>query len=117
MIVDDLNGRIGMLNDNKQLNLVPRKSDDSTINGQGKEIINFCNETSLIVANGRLENGKCTYFTLHKEEAKKSVIDYLILSQSLMHDVQDFEIKELVPYTDHAPMVVNLILNLKGDTD
>ena len=116
MIVGDLNGRIGKLNDNRQLNLTPRKSDDLMINGQGKEIIDFCNETALLIANGRLENGNCTYFTLHNEETKKSVIDYLIISQSLIHDISNFEIHEPVPYTDHAPMIIDFFLNLKQNT-
>ena len=48
IIVGDLNGRIGNLNDNESSNLPPRTSKDSTVNGQGKEIIEFCNETSPV---------------------------------------------------------------------
>lgn len=113
IIIGDLNGRIGALNDNKHLNIIPRKSNDPTINGQGKEIIEFCNETSLIIANGRLEEGKCTYFTLHKGEIKKSLIDYLIISESLTNKIKNFQIHEPVPYTDHAPMTIDLTLDLK----
>ena len=113
VIIGDLNGRMGTLNDNIQLNLVPRKSDDTMINGQGKEIIDFCNETRLIIANGRLEKGSCTYFTLHREEIKKSVIDYMIISQEIMHNIDKFEIHGPVNYTDHAPMIINLNFNLK----
>ena len=45
MIMGDLNGRIGKLCDNKHLKLPPRKSDDANINRQGKDILDFCNET------------------------------------------------------------------------
>jgi exonuclease III len=115
ILVGDLNGRIGTLNDNINLKLVPRKSDDLTVNGQGKEIIDFCNETTLLIANGRLERGNCTYFTLHKNEVKKSVIDYLLISRRLAyaHTIQNFEIHEPVTYTDHAPMLIDFGLPLK----
>jgi len=115
MIIGDLNGRIGSLNDNEKAITISRKSDDPVINRQGKEIINFCNETSLVIANGRFEEGKCTYFTLHGEETKKSLIDYCIISQSIIQNIQDFEVLEPVAYTDHAPMIVNLKFSVKQD--
>ena len=113
IIVGDLNGRIGNLNDNESSNLLPRTSKDSTVNGQGKEIIEFCNETSLCIANGRLEEGKCTYFTLHKGEIKKSLIDYLIISRNLIYGISSFQILEPVSYTDHAPLTIDLMLDIK----
>ena len=36
IIIGDLNGRIGTLNDNEELNLIPRKSDDPIVNGVEK---------------------------------------------------------------------------------
>ena len=113
MIMGDLNGRIGKLCDNKHLKLPPRKSDDANINRQGKDILDFCNETSLVIANGRLECGKCTYFTLYKEEVKKSMIDYLLISENLIENIDNFEIIDPVPYTDHAPMITHLTIPQK----
>ena len=116
ILIGDLNGRIGTMNDNGSLKLIPRKSDDLAINGPGKEIIKFCNETSLIITNGRLENGNCTYFTLYKNEIKKSVIDYLILSESMFNSISDFKISEPVTYTDHAPMHINITQEIRACT-
>ena len=62
-----------------------RTSDDCTINAQGREIIDFCNETQLVIMNGRLESGKCTYYALQNTIVKKSVIDYLIVSESVLN--------------------------------
>ena len=84
IIVGDLNGRIGLLNDNEHLKLKRRNSKDFTVNSQGREIIDFCNETQLIIMNGRLENGKCTYYALQNTTVKKSVIDYRIVSKSVL---------------------------------
>ena len=113
VMIGDLNGRIGTLNDNKNATSIIRKSDDPVINRQGREIIEFCNETSLIIANGRLEKGKCTYFTLHGEETRKSLIDYCITSQNTMKNIDKLEILEPVAYTDHVPIVINLKFSLK----
>ena len=113
LLIGDLNGRIGNLNDNEQLNIVPRSSMDEIINSNGKEIIEFCNETSLIIVNGRLENGSCTYYTLHRGEVKKSTIDYLIASQNMFERIGKCEILPPVSYTDHAPMNITLNVNLR----
>ena len=62
IVIGDLNGRIGRLNDNEKFKISPRDSDDLTINSQDKNIIDFCNETTLILANGRLGKGRCIFF-------------------------------------------------------
>ena len=83
IIIGDFNGRIGLLNDNVQKKLSARSSDDVIINGPGKELIQFCNETASTITNGRLESGRCTYHALHGDKVKKSVIDYMIVSDTI----------------------------------
>ena len=70
IIVGDLNGRIGWLNDNEEMKLKPRLSDDLVVNPQGREIIDFCNETKLIIMNGRFEDGRCTYYAMQNNIEK-----------------------------------------------
>ena len=115
IIVGDLNGRIGWLNDNEHMKLKLRTSEDLTINTQGREIINFCNETKLIIMNGRLENGKCTYYKLQNDTVRKSVIDYLIVSDSVLRLdlLRKFEIYAPATYTDHSPMIIELNIETK----
>ena len=114
ILIGDLNGRIGNENDNEDINLELRNLSDIATNTQGKEIIEFCEETSLIIANGRLEPGKPTYATLHDNKVRKSVIDYLLVSKSLFHCVKKFEILEPTLYTDHMPFKFELELEMKG---
>ena len=97
------------------MNLKSRISEDFTINTQGKEIIDFCNETQLRIMNGRMENGKCTYHALQNNKVKKSVIDYLIVSESVLNsDILDaFEVNAPTLYTDHSPMILELKIQLK----
>ena len=97
IMVGDLNGRIGLLNDNEQFKLKSRDSEDIIINSQGRNVIDFCNETALIIANGRLEKGRCTFFSLYRGDIKQSMIDYLITSRSLIENIDLFEIQPPVP--------------------
>ena len=112
IMIGDLNGRIGVENDNKNLGLPMRKSEDSTVNSYGQEIITFCNETKLVIANGRFENensvGKCTYHCILNNEVKKSMIDYFIVSESVLKILNEFDIGNPVLYTDHSHLKIKL---------
>ena len=112
IILGDLNGRIGTENDNKKYGLPKRKSEDKTINNYGHDIITFCNETNLIIANGRFENsdclGKCTFHCIQNGVVKKSMIDYLIISESILTLLNEFEIGNPVLYTDHSQIKIKL---------
>ena len=116
IMIGDLNGRVGLLNDNEHFGMKQRNSEDFIINSQGRNIINFCNETALIIANGRLEEGRCTFFSLYRGDVKQSMIDYLIISPSLVDNIDLFKIQPPVLYTDHAPMKVSLEIELKRQT-
>lgn len=50
----------------------------------------------VLIAKGRLEDGKCTFFTNHEEEMNRSVFDYLIDSKNLMTKLSLFQISEPV---------------------
>ena len=56
IFIDDLNGRKESLNDSEHLKLTRIKSEDQVINKQGRDIIDFCKETSLIIRYGILED-------------------------------------------------------------
>ena len=113
IMIGDLNGRIGLISDNEKLDIPKRKSEDPIINEMGKEIINFCNDTSLIITNGRFESGRCTYHCLQGMEIRKSVIDYVILSESLIDNLQNMMIDEPTLYTDHSPVKLKLCIPIK----
>ena len=114
IMLGDLNSRIGKMNDNKHLNLPKRNSEDSIVNKQGRELINFCNETSLIIANGRYEKGQHTFCRLQNEKCYKSVIDYLLLTNSMVKYLEAFKIMEPKLYTDHRPLKIDFKIALKS---
>ena len=113
IILGDFNSRTGNINDNKHLNIPIRNSEDLIINKQGRELIDFCNENSLIIANGRLENGEHTFCRLQNDKCYKSVIDYLILSESMLKNIEAFKIMEPKLYTDHIPIKIDLKIPIK----
>ena len=118
IMIGDFNGRIGNETNYSNLGLSDRKSDDLMINTMGRDLINFCNETSLIIANGRLENnseGRCTYYRYQNNEVRKSVIDYLLLSESMINHLTYFQIMGPAVYTDHSPMQIKFQIELKSE--
>ena len=118
IIIGDFNGRIGNETNHTNSTLPERESEDQIVNKMGKYLINFCNETSLIIANGRLENhskGRCTYYRNQNNEIRKSVIDYLLISESMINYLASFEIMQPVIYTDHAPMQIKFQIELKSE--
>ena len=64
--------------------IVPsRKSQDKQINNFGQKLLSFCKEHTLSIVNGRLDDGKCTYFTVNKRRSGCSLIKYLITNHDL----------------------------------
>ena len=115
ILIGDLNGRIGQLNDNEHNDgIPPRASNDKKINKFGRELIEFCNDTSLIITNGRFEEGKWTFIRLNEEETNKSVIDYLIISESMIPRLKTLEIMEPRLYTDHMPIKFEIAINSRA---
>lgn len=116
ILLGDLNSRISTLNDNEHLTLPMRQSEDNIINKQGRELINFCNDTSLIIANGRFEKGSHTYVRYQNGKPYTSVIDYLIISESMIEQLKAFEIIEPKLFTDHRPMKIEFEIKLKSSS-
>ena len=69
----------------------------------------------MIIANGRLEKGRYSFFSLHRD-VRKSVIDYLIVSESVLNSelLHKFEFCAPATYTDHVPMVIELKIERKN---
>ena len=114
ILIGDLNGRIGLENDNLHFGFPKRVSADTTLNNYGRDILTFCNETKLIIANGRFEieesKGMCTFHCVQDITVKKSMIDYFILSESILTLLDKFKISHPVLYTDHSPIEITLKL-------
>lgn len=98
---------------NEHMNLKTRIwINDITITLKGQKIIDFCNETKLIIMN--IPTTKCK-----KNIVKKSSIEYSIVSESVLNisfelaiaiaNISNkFEICPSVIHTDYSPMTIEL---------
>ena len=84
-----------------------RNSEDTVVNNMGLSLLNFCNTVEAFIVNGRIgANTNSGKFT--SKEA--SVVDYAIVSVSLLDNVQDFSVLEFCElFSDiHCPISVKL---------
>ncbi|UYV83448.1 SETMAR [Cordylochernes scorpioides] len=89
-----------------------RNSKYEVISPNAVQFINFLEDNLLVIINGRTksdENGEYTYIS----ERGSSVVDYCIVSHSLLEHRIDLLINSL-PYSDHMPMVIKMDSNLDG---
>ncbi|KAJ6613190.1 Endonuclease/exonuclease/phosphatase [Mycena sp. CBHHK59/15] len=109
-VIGDLNARTGSRQVSKDH--PPRFSLDATVNTQGQSMLRMAGDYDLRIMNGDLRFGNgswgWTFCQKRKTLVCKSVIDYATcnLSASLM--VQSFDICTIGPWSDHAPLVLNL---------
>ena len=82
-----------------------KSSSDSSVNDNGTLLIDFCIQTGLRVANGRVgvdaTEGKCTYVGSNGS----SLIDYVIVSEDLLEIFSEFYVSDPNILSDHC--VVN----------
>jgi len=100
---DELDSNVHILPDDYSHDLhLPRSSQDSVVNRNGKLLIEFCKESGLRIINGRVGDdagvGKYTFNGFQG----KSVVDYVITSQTLMSSFQSFVVDEPNIFSDHC---------------
>ena len=91
---------------------LPRNSQDTIVNRNGKLLIDFCKESGLRIINGRIgedaEVGKYTFIG----SQGKSVVDYVIVSPSLMELFKTFKVEEPNLFSDHCCIRFSVESNL-----
>ena len=123
MFYGDTNARIGcetgfIDNDNKYIstphyttcsqNSKARYSKDSIYNTRGKELIDICTASNLIVLNGRAFGDTFGNYTCFQYNGN-SVVDYCIVSECLYDSVLYFKVHNHIPLlSDHANLTVKL---------
>ena len=131
LICGDFNGRTGTeadyvifdnarnnptLPDNYELDVeLQRFSQDHIINRNGRNLLQFCKAHNLRLCNGRFGDdkgvGKFTYIGHNG----KSVIDYVIMSPSLIHSITRFYVDEPNILSDHCAVYFSLRTITKAD--
>ena len=76
------------------------------------KLIELCQTTELRIANDRIENdkgiGKCTYFDRHGG----SLLDYVLVSESLLYKLRSFDVHDLCILSDHCMLSYCLNANV-----
>ncbi|UYV60127.1 hypothetical protein LAZ67_1000053 [Cordylochernes scorpioides] len=112
ILIGDLNIRTGGLGGlynptNLQLSLVSeRKARDLVISPLAEGILEFLEDNSLTIINGRSTGDREGDFTFVSERGS-STIDYCIVSQGILEKISDFRI-ETQMYSDHLPLILKL---------
>ena len=124
IVMGDLNARTGLEDDiikidkfdnvdipniNQNNDIPSRNSEDKlTANQRGKELIELCKALKLAIVNGRKNGdlfGKCTSFQWNGN----SVVDYVLSSHNLFHNIETFTIGNYIPWiSDHCALHLKL---------
>ncbi|UYV71483.1 hypothetical protein LAZ67_8003469 [Cordylochernes scorpioides] len=89
------------------------KIPDPVLSKHWEQLINFLDNNLLTIINGRTisdKTGNCTFIS----SRGSSVVDYFIVSYSLLEHVVDLKVDNN-PYSDHLPLTINMsnLSNLK----
>ena len=88
-----------------------RYNRDTTINNNGKLLIEFCKVNGMKIVNGRLGSDKeIGEFTFRGSSDRNSTIDYCIVSPDLGPHIQNFEISSFDDHLSdfHCPIILTL---------
>ena len=80
-----------------------RTSQDTILNNEGKLLLDICKSNNLLILNGRCRNDKGKGTLTFRNCL---ILDYSIVSQEIIHYVQDFYVQELDPiYSDGHSLI------------
>ena len=82
------------------IDLLPRRNKDLIVDAFGRKLLNICKDTSLLIANGSLNDGDFTFQGLHGS----STVDYVLLNNHDFQYVTEFTILEQNEFSDHSPL-------------
>jgi len=91
-----------------------RCSKDTVINSEGRKLLSVIDDFGGIIINGRISTdteGSFTFFG----PTSNTVIDYGICSLGFLNYVKSFEV-QCKAYSDHMPLVSELIFSFSGET-
>ena len=88
-------------------NLPRNNLDTKHSNNSGKLLLSICRETSLRIINGRMIGDLLGNFTsIHYNGC--SVVDYTLVSESLLKSVIHFKVHDFTALSDHCPIVCSI---------
>ena len=83
---------------------------DKIVNNYGRNLMDLCIASDVIVLNGRTKGDMLGKFTCYEYNGQ-SVVDYHVVSKTLFQNVIVMRVHNLTEYSDHTP--ISLLLNLE----
>ena len=123
VVMGDLNARVGLLNDHIVQDTIPnnvpcslycvngvlpRISQDNSVNMHARQLVDICVNTGLQIVNGQVGAdrgiGSFTCFTYNGS----SVVDYVLAEEGIRERIVSFEVGDLQIHSDHCPLLLKL---------
>ena len=111
------------LNNNGDITLPARNSEDKVIDNRGKELLETCKSLNLVITNGRKPGDMYGKYTSIQWNGS-SVVDYVISSHELFHEISTLFVGPFIPWvSDHCAIHYTIdsekdkILNHKTKTE
>ena len=82
--------------------IIPRFLQDSTVNTNGRKLLDFCKLNSLRIANGRLGSDIGVGIYTYDGSTGRSVIDYVAVNSYLLDVISDFHVGDPNILSDHC---------------
>ena len=86
------------------------------MNSFGHKLLSFCKENSVLIANGRIEQGDCTFNSLYRNNPIASTVDYLITNNSNFKFISDMCILDMTEFSDHCPVTFSFVHTINTTT-
>ena len=85
--------------------------DPRPLNNNGSDLINLCKASGLLILNGRVGDDKGAGGYTRVDENGSGVLDYVLGTPSIFMMVNNFEIHDKFPESDHLPVLFSLRLD------
>ena len=106
-ISDHVNLPFNMLSDVP----IPRSNTDThATDVRGKKLLNLCRSTGLRIVNGRAIGDTAGNLTCYSHSGKPSTIDYVLVSNDMIDNIDYFHVEDLDVHSIHCQLVTKLRL-------
>ena len=106
------NDRLQLIKCMYEGNRLDRFSKDARpVNNNGRQLLDICKTSGLVIVNGRLGNDKGIGRATRVMGNHSSVVDYVIATPKLFEQIRHFEIHDKLPESDHLPMTFSIKCN------
>ena len=96
-------------------NLTRHSRDTADINNYGKKLLELCKSSRLLIMNGGLGTDKGVGNFTRIDTTGNSVVDYGIISPTLVDLMSEFSVSHKIPESDHLPLSVSISCRLSSN--